>query len=151
MKKKIASKKAPEGPAKSEVGKIAGKERRRAVRRPLLESFSLFVVIPKKGGYRLKVHDVSDHGLGFDLDTEGESASDFPTAVGDRYALRFYLNQTLYIPLQVALVRVDPQPRQRRVGVEIVDRATAGYQAYLAFLRMLDALHEGGRMDAESL
>jgi hypothetical protein len=138
-------------PATSRKSGESPQERRRAVRRPLLDSFSLFVVVPKKGGYRLKVHDVSDFGLGFDLDAEGESASDFPAVSGDRYALRFYLNQTLYLPLQVQLVRIEEKGRQRRVGVEIVDRSTPGYRAFAAFLRMLDALHEGGRMDSESL
>ena len=53
-------------------------ERRKAKRRPILEAFSFFVVVPKKGMMKLAVLDVSESGLGFDYDVGGEDTSSFP-------------------------------------------------------------------------
>ena len=128
-----------------------GIERRHARRRPVLNTFSLFVVIPKKGPHRLQIHDVSDLGMGFDIDTEGEAARDFPTAVGETVDLRFYFNQSLYLPLTVQLMRVEEKGAVRRVGVEFKDRGgnDKGYKAFLSFLQMLDDIVEAVRFDGE--
>jgi len=122
-------------------------ERRRTPRRPVLDSFSLFVVIPKKGIHRLQVHDLSDHGMCFDLETEGEAAEDFPIATGESIDLRFYLNQSLYLPLSFDVVRVEDKKLVRRVGAEFADKKSKNYQAFLSFLQMLDTIIDSVRLD----
>jgi hypothetical protein len=114
-----------------------GAERRRAQRRPILESFSLFVVIPRKGSHRLRVYDASDHGLRFDLDLEGESSAGSPIKPGEELEVNLYLNQSLYLPLTVKVVRVEEQGTLRRVGSEFKGKP---HRAYLSFLGLLDEL-----------
>jgi hypothetical protein len=125
------------------------KERRRARRRPVLETFSLFVVIPKKGIHRLAIHDVSDLGIGFDLDTEGESPADFPLTSGNSLDLRLYLNQSLYLPLTVEVVRIEDRNTVRRVGAEFAQRDSGNYKGFLAFLTMLDSVIDVVRIEEQ--
>lgn len=121
-------------------------ERRKTQRRPVLESFSLFVVLPKMGAHRLPVHDISEGGMLFDLDEAGELIADKPVAVGESLKVHLYLNQTLYVPLQVKIARIEPVGEVRRVGTEMLQKNSAAYRAYLAFVQMLDGLMEEGRV-----
>jgi hypothetical protein len=121
-------------------------ERRRVQRRPVLDSFSMFVVVPKKGVHRLKVHDISNLGVGFDLDIEGEAFEDFPVKKAEQFELHLYLNQSLYLPLKVEVVRVENAGMVRRIGAEFVDREGNGYKALQAFVQMIDAVVLAGRI-----
>jgi hypothetical protein len=127
----------------------SGIERRKSRRRPIMESFSFFVVIPKKGYFKLKVADVSDSGVGFDYDIGGESPEDFPVKDGEEFELHLYLNQTLFLPLQVRVMRVDDSKVIRRVGAEFVTRDTPEYQGLVAFLEMIDRLSEVVQFNAQ--
>lgn len=127
-----------------------GKNRRGARRRPILDSFSFFVVIPRKGDHRLKVYDVSDSGMGFDFDIEGESPEAFPVKSGEILDLNFYLNQSLYLPLAVKVIRVDDSRVIRRIGSEFRESQGHGYKALLSFLQMIDDVSEAVRFDAQS-
>ncbi len=124
--------------SKSAPGSKVGQERRRTQRRPILDTFSMFCVVPKKGLYRLKVHDVSEHGIGFDVDLEGDEA---PISLkgGEALEVHFYLNQSLYLPLSVKVARIEDGGGIRRVGAEF-NQKDAGYHAFAAFLKMLDAI-----------
>jgi len=126
----------------------SGVERRRARRRPILSTFSVFVVIPKKGMHRLQVHDISELGVGFDLDLEGEEASGFRLQMGEPLDLRFYLNQSLFIPLSIQVARVDEKGTVRRVGAEFEEKNSQAYQAFAAFLQMLDKIADIVQVDA---
>lgn len=120
-----------------------GIERRKAPRRPVVDTFSLFAVVPKKGPHRLPVHDVSELGVGFDFDIEGESIATFPAAVGERFDLHLYLNQTLFLALEVEIMRIEARRNgSRRVGAEIANRKSAAYRGFAAFIEMLDAVAE---------
>jgi hypothetical protein len=123
-------------------------ERRRSKRRPILDTFSLFIVVPKKGPHRLQIHDVSDQGLGFDLDIEGESAADFPIKAKESLDVQLYFNQSLYINLQVQVARIEDGGSVRRVGAEFTDRTTAGHKAFASFLQMLDYLVEAAQISS---
>lgn len=116
-------------------------ERRRALRREILATFSLFIAVPQKGPYRLKVHDLSELGIGFDLDME-EDAEPFPISLGEVLEIQFYLNQSLFIPLQVKVLRIEEKGGVRRIGAEFEDRVSAGYNGLLSFLKLLDTLAE---------
>ena len=130
---------------KSDVPESSGPERRQAKRRPVIESFSLFLVVPSKGVHRLKVHDVSEIGIGFDLDLEGESFEEFPVQKGQAIDIQLYLNQSLSLPLSVTVARIQPDGSIRRVGAQFEKDASKnghGYRAYRAFVDMIDALAE---------
>ena len=135
------SKKSATGPG--------GVERRRARRRPILDSFSLFITIPKKGVHRLRIHDASELGLGFEFDTEGELIDDFPVAPGEAVDVRLYLNQSLYLPLSVSVARVQPGEAGRRVGAEFSERSSPSYRAFQSFLALLDQLVDAGRLTSD--
>lgn len=132
--------------SKSQSPSSQGIERRRTRRRPIIETFSIFCVVPKKGPYRLAVHDVSDQGIGFDLDMEGEDIQSFALKLGEPLEVYFYLNQSLYLPLEVKVARIEErngespgQGKVRRIGAEFDSKAPV-HAGFSAFLKMLDAI-----------
>jgi hypothetical protein len=127
----------------------SGSERRKAKRRPILDTFSVFVVVPKKGIHRLEVSDISETGMAFDLDVEGEETSYFPTHEGDTIDLRFYLNNSLYIPLSIQVIRVEDHRNKRRIGAQFQEKSSPNYQAFLSFIRLLDQINDIVQMDAQ--
>jgi hypothetical protein len=133
---------------KSETVSSQGIERRRARRRPILATFSVHLVIPKKGLYKLTVHDLSELGIGFDIDVEGESAADFPVAIGNVIETRLYLNQSLFIPLSIRVARVEEQRIVRRVGAEFQNQLSTDFKAFLALLSFLDHMADALQVDA---
>jgi hypothetical protein len=116
-------------------------DRRRAKRIPILASFSLSLVVPKKGMHRLDIYDVSENGIGFILNIEEEFLSVFPTQIGDILEVNFYLNSSLFLPLLVRVVRIDDaQTGERRIGGEFEKRTSESFAAFLAFLAFLDKI-----------
>lgn len=125
-----------------------GVDRRGSRRRPILESFSFFVVVPKKGFHRLRVVDLSDTGIGFDYDIIGEMKDAFPVKAGEEFELQFYLNQTLFFPMQVKVARIDDSKVIRRVGAEFSVVGTPEHQALVAVLDMIDKVSEIVQFDS---
>jgi hypothetical protein len=123
-----------------------GAERRKSKRRPILETFSLFAVVPKKGMHRLLVHDVSEGGLGFDLDIDGENFDEFPVKAGEKLEVHLYLNQSLYLPLSVQIARLEDTKSIRRLGTELVDPSSPQSKAFASFLQMLDVIADVGEI-----
>lgn len=126
----------------------SGIDRRGSRRRPILESFSFFVVVPKKGFHRLRVVDLSDTGVGFDYDIVGEMKEAFPVKVGETFELQFYLNQTLFLPMNVKVARIDDSKVLRRVGAEFTATGTPEHQGLLAVLDMIDKVSEIVQFDS---
>ena len=128
------------------TAELDNSDRRRAPRRPIIDTFSFFISIPSKGPYRLKVHDVSELGIGFDFDAEGEGPGLSTVAIGDELDLHFYLNQSLYIPIKIKVVRLIPNKagvtEVRKIGAEFVDKRSKGTIALEAFVKMIDQLSE---------
>lgn len=125
-----------------------GIDRRGSRRRPILESFSFFVVVPKKGFHRLRVVDLSDTGVGFDYDIVGEMKEAFPVKAGETFELQFYLNQTLYFPMNVKVARIDDSKVLRRIGAEFTATGTPEHQGLLAVLDMIDKVSEIVQFDS---
>ncbi len=121
---------------------VPEKERREFPRKPILDSFSLFVVIPARGSHRLRVHDVSEQGLRFDFDLEGEDVKNSPLAEGDAIEARFFLNSSLSIPLQLEVVRVEKKSGLRRVGTKIKSPKASESKAFATFVDLIDVLVE---------
>jgi len=126
----------------------SGIERRREKRRPMLETFSFFIVIPKKGLHKLGLHDISESGVGFDLDIEGESSTDFAAKDGDTIDFRFYLNRSLFIPLSANVARIEMSASGRRVGAEFKDKTSKNYKAFLSLLQLLDGIVDVVQIDS---
>ena len=122
--------------------------RRKAKRRPILDTFSVFVVVPKKNVCQLKLHDLSELGIGFDFDVEGETSADFPVANGEVLDLQLYLNRSLHFPLQIKVMRVEESGTSRKVGGEYTDKKSAGYKVLVSFLEMLDRVTDIAEIDS---
>lgn len=117
-------------------------ERRRSRRRPILESFALFAVAPQISPNRLPVFDISEFGLGFQLEPDLASPELTPVRQGDLIDLRLYLNQSLSIPLRIELVRVyqSTPDGPRMAGASLVEVDSPAHQALGAFVRLIDAM-----------
>lgn len=125
-----------------------GIDRRGSKRRPILESFSFFVVVPNKGFHRLRLSDLSETGVGFDYDIIGEMKEAFPVKIGEAFDLRFYLNQTLFLPMHVKVARIDDSKVIRRIGAEFTVTGTPEHEGLCALLDMLDRLAETVQFDS---
>jgi hypothetical protein len=133
----------------TKAGQQSGAERRKSKRMDILDTFSLFVVVPAKGPMRLKVHDISDAGIGFNLDIEEEQgASSFEAKVGDSFEVHLYLNQSLYLPFTVSVRRIVDTEGVRRIGAEFQGQGSKGQTALSSFVHMLDALGEVARIES---
>ena len=126
----------------------SGQERRRTKRLPVLDSFGMFVTVAKKDLLRLKLYDVSEGGLLFDVEIEGEPEGLFEWKQGEVFKVSLFLNSSLSIPLDVRIQRVDTTNGVRRVGTEIVDRKAKSYQAFSAVVNMLDLISEVAQIRA---
>lgn len=125
---------------------MSANEKRRSMRRPILDTFSMAVVVESRGDLKLKVHDISDHGLGFDIDIEGEELSVFSPKIGETHSIRLYLNQSLFIPLKIKVARLDKRGSNRVAGVEIQENGSKNQDAFLAFIKVIDALADVGKI-----
>ena len=117
----------------------------------MLDTFSIFVVIPSKGFHRLRIFDLSEDGIGFELDTEGESVDAFAVERGSVMELRLYLNQSLYLPVSLEVVRLDESHATRRIGGVFAEKNSKAYTAFVAFLKMLDSVQEAAEIEKPAI
>ncbi len=82
-------------------------ERRQVKRTILTELISSMVILPEKGLMKVSIHDISDEGISFELDSIHGHFK-----VGEEIALRVYLNQKAYFPIQVTIKHVTPVPEE---------------------------------------
>lgn len=115
----------------------SGKEKRRADRKPVLDSFSFFVTLPGKFYQRLPLHDISEYGIYFDLNTEGEEMDEEAFVIDEEVELQFYLNQSLSVPVRVRVARVEDQGEIKRVGAEVISKKGVPGAKFLATLASL--------------
>jgi hypothetical protein len=117
----------------------SGIERRRVKRREILERFSFYICVPKLGYTRHQVNDISELGIGFMLDTLGE----FRVANDEECDLHFYLNQSLYLPLQIKVVRaIDRDAGIQEVGAIFLETESSIHQTFLTLVNLVDQLSE---------
>lgn len=117
--------------------KYSGEERRRDRRRPILESFSMFVSFPERGFTKLPMHDISEVGIAFFAQEVLEFKS------GEVVQGQVYLNQSLSIPCLGRVVRVLQSRRgddMQEVALEFHDLKHPGVMVMTDFLKFLDRL-----------
>lgn len=115
-------------------------ERRKNSRRAILDHFSFYVSIPKLGGSRLKVLDVSEMGIGFHVSTLGE----FKLNPDEICELHFYVNQSLFLPLMIQVARQIDENQLQKIGAVFLDTTTPQHQAFLTLVKLLDQLVDVG-------
>jgi hypothetical protein len=54
----------------------------------------------------------------------------------------------LYLPLSLKVTRVEKRQSIRKVGAELLSRNKPEFEAYLAFLQMLDKIVESAKFTA---
>lgn len=123
-------------------------EKRGAPRRSIVDSFSLFIVVPSRGLHRLPIHDISESGIGFTIDVDGEDVNARPHNVGDLLDIRIYLNQSLYFPTQVKVARAEKKGSVRRIGAEFTDTKSKSYRGIKSFIEMIDRIADIAQYDS---
>jgi hypothetical protein len=91
------------------------------------------------------VKDVSDLGIGFQLDPDtGSGTHLLQVAEGDTLDISLYLNQSLHLPLRVQIARIYQETADgpRVAGASILELHSSGYRAFASFIQLLDALAE---------
>jgi hypothetical protein len=124
-------------------------EKRRGRRRTILESFSLFCVIPKRGLHQLPIHNISESGVAITVDVQGENIEEIKHTRGEILDLRLYLNRSLFIPVSIKIARIEIKNGIRLIGAEFVDTDSLEYRSIQSFLSMLDHLIEIAQIDSK--
>lgn len=116
-----------------------GAERRRVKRREILENFSFYICIPKLGYTRHKVNDISELGIGFMVETLGE----FRLVNQETCELQFYLNQSLYLPMQIQVVRAMDRPELvQEVGAIFTEMNDSAHDTFVTLVKLVDQMTE---------
>ncbi len=76
-------------------------ERRKVKRTILTEFIGAFVVVPQKGLCKVALYDISEGGVGFDMQAEHGGFN-----LGDEIPLRIYLNKTTYFYFYVKIANI---------------------------------------------
>lgn len=106
------------------------KERRKAERTEVLDSFQVFLTFPGKGHRRITLSDLNALGFGF----KNEPVDYF--SEGDAMDCFFHINPGLKLPLQIRIA----YSREGRTGIEITEKASSAYKTYVKFANLLDEL-----------
>jgi hypothetical protein len=125
-------------------------ERRRARRRPILDTFLISAQLPALGPYRLEVEDLSEVGIGLRLEEQMLSEVGIsPPRLGETLELKLYLNTSLFIPLRIRVARAlrREDERQILVGGDFEGSSEGAVHAVRSFLGVLDLLVDAVRMD----
>lgn len=117
------------------TAKDKGSERRKHARRDVLETFHVFLVIPKVGPQKIYLRDLSEGGMALVAEAED------PLKLQDVVSCFLHINPNLKLPLsfKVTHVKVDADGT-KRLGCEFDDTSSKAYKAYVKFLDLLDEL-----------
>ena len=107
-----------------------GKERRKAERKQVLDSFQVFLTFPGKSQRRIVLKDLNALGFGF----LSEGADYFEEA--EKLDCFFHINPGLKLPLQIQIAHTQ----DGFTGCEITEKTNVAYKTYLKFAALLDDL-----------
>jgi len=122
-------------------------ERRKAKRYDIIESFSIFASLSAQGEIRFHVHDLSDLGMGLDLDEDVFGAISPAIAKDQELEVHLYLNQSLYLPLKIKVIRMEKKSEKQHLGVEVTEKKGPTYSAYRAFIEMISKLENTAQVN----
>jgi hypothetical protein len=111
------------------------KEKRKASRIQVIDSFSVFLVIPELGPYKNKISDLSEIGIGFEsenIHTDLEPEKEL--------SVQLYLNQTLYLPLKLKIARTIKKEDLIIYGAEFMGGEKKSLEALKHFTNVLNCL-----------
>ena len=121
-------------------------EKRHSKRRQILDYFSFYACIPKIGYSRLKIDNISETGIGFNIDTFGE----IQIHKDDQCDLQFYVNQSLFLPLKIQVMRHYEQDGIQKIGAVFLNTDSSEYKTYLTLVKLVDQLVEFGEIRTDS-
>ena len=79
------------------------------------------------------------------IDMEGEDAP-FEVGEGEKISINFYLNQSLFIPVDLSVARIIMKNDLRMVGGEFLDKDTNSYRGVFALLQMIDQIGDSAEI-----
>jgi len=80
--------------------------------------------------------------MGFEVDSIGGT---FTLKKDEKTDLNFYLNQSLYLPLKIQVVRQEEKSGIQSIGAVLLETNSNQYQTFLSLVRFLDELSEFGQ------
>ncbi len=115
---------------------ILSQERRQVKRTILTEFIGASVVVPKKGLLKVRINDISDTGISFDID---EVVGQFHK--GEEIAMRVYLNHRTYFAFSIKVenVRVIAEEGVIRHGSHFV-KGTLNDEALFHFVKFIESV-----------
>ncbi len=122
--------------------KDPGTERRRAKRIPILESFSVAAVLPGRGDLRLPLEDISEVGIGIRISQDLMEHPGLVLTAGTQIDVQLYLNQSLFLPLKVRVVRSSQKNDEMHVGMDFIAGRADAITAVSHFVKMVDILSQ---------
>ena len=120
------------------------KEERRLVKRTILQEFiGAYAVLPEQGLAKVNIYDISEQGMGIDIDSSYGSFSE-----GEEVALRIYLSNDTFMPFvaRVYNVRQIPEEGVWRHGVAFMKESTNN-EALMHFVSFLESVSASLRTD----
>lgn len=112
---------------------ILSQERRQIKRTMLTEFINAMVVVPEKGLLQVTIHDISEHGIAFDVEYDQGCFK-----VDEEVSLRVYLNQKTYFPITVQVKRITEESFEgvMRHGSEFIrePKTDAALQYFIKFI-----------------
>jgi len=122
---------------------MLNKDRREVKRTILTEFVGAYAVLPERGLMKVTLYDISENGIGFDLElTEGMFLE------GEEIAFRVYLNHTTYFPFTVSVLnsrRLEDESVIRH-GAQFV-KGTVNDVALHHFVKFIENVSAGLRKD----
>lgn len=119
-------------------------EERRKVRRTLLTEFiGASVILPGSGLVRVTLNDISLKGLSFDVVKKYGSFEE-----GDKVALRVYLNQSTYFPMEITITNARELDSEGvyRHGAKFTSESQ-NHEALGHFIKFMETVNTSLRAD----
>ncbi len=126
---------------------MLSQERRQTKRTILTEFIGAFIVLPKQGLQKIDLYDISETGLGFDMQKQfGQMKA------GEEVAVRIYLSQKNYFGFtaHVANVRFIQDEDVYRHGCKMISH-TQNEEALYHFVKFIESVSMNIKVDAGDL
>jgi len=122
---------------------IIAEERRKVKRTLLTEFIGASVILPGSGLVRVTLNDISLNGVSFDVVKKYGSFEE-----GDKVALRVYLNQSTYFPMEITITNARALDSEGvyRHGAKFTDESQ-NQEALGHFIKFMETVNTSLRAD----